>query len=316
MDDAADAQQDGNALREALLAALSLQLGWGVDEALEAAPLDRTAPRPEAAMPGVAASATAWPAPGRAALPGRDAGSGAGAGEEAGGGLFPGEAVPPPPVPRRPAPRPAEVLVPAALRAADLAAGADSLEALKAAMERFDASLRDTATNIVFSDGVAESGLMLIGEAPGADEDRLGKPFVGVSGRLLDRMVASIGLDRARNFYLTNILCWRPPGNRTPTDAEVSLFLPFARRHIALARPRHVVLLGGTAAKALLGAREGITRLRGRWHRLEIEGLGTVPALATLHPAYLLRQPSAKRESWQDLLMLRRALDGELPKGF
>lgn len=316
MDDAADAQQDGNALREALLAALSLQLSWGVDEALEAAPLDRTAPRPEAAMSGVAAGATAWPAPGRAALPGRDAGSGAGAGEEAGGGLFPGEAVPPPPVPRRPAPRPAEVLVPAALRAADLAAGADSLEALKAAMERFDASLRDTATNIVFSDGVAESGLMLIGEAPGADEDRLGKPFVGVSGRLLDRMVASIGLDRARNFYLTNILCWRPPGNRTPTDAEVSLFLPFARRHIALARPRHVVLLGGTAAKALLGAREGITRLRGRWHRLEIEGLGTVPALATLHPAYLLRQPSAKRESWQDLLMLRRALDGEVPKGF
>ena len=316
MDDAADTQQDGNALREALLAALSLQLGWGVDEALEAAPRDRTVPRPEAATPGVAASSTAWSAPGRVAGAVRDAGSSAGAREEASGGLFPGDAAPPSPAPRRPAPRPAEVLAPAALRAADLAAGADSLEALKAAMERFDASLRDTATNIVFSDGVAESGLMLIGEAPGADEDRLGKPFVGVSGRLLDRMVASIGLDRARNFYLTNILCWRPPGNRTPTDAEVSLFLPFARRHIALARPRHVVLLGGTAAKALLGAREGITRLRGRWHRLEIEGLGTVPALATLHPAYLLRQPSAKREAWQDLLMLRRALDGEVPKGF
>jgi len=314
MDDAADAQQAGNALREALLAALSLQFGWGVDEALEAAPLDRTVPRPEAAMPGFATRS--MPAPGRAAVPGGDAGSGGVPGEEAGGGLFPGEAVPPSPGPRRPAPRPAEVLAPAALRAADLAAGAESLEALKAAMERFDASLRDTATNIVFSDGVAESGLMLIGEAPGADEDRLGKPFVGVSGRLLDRMVASIGLERARNFYLTNILCWRPPGNRTPTDAEVSLFLPFARRHIALARPRHVVLLGGTAAKALLGAREGITRLRGRWHRLEIEGLGTVPALATLHPAYLLRQPSAKREAWQDLLTLRRALDGEVPKGF
>lgn len=316
MDDAADTQQDGNALREALLAALSLQLGWGVDEALEATALDRTVPRPEAAPPGVAASSTAWSAPGRVAGAVRDAGSSAGAREEASGGLFPGDAAPSSPAPRRPAPRPAEVLAPAALRAADLAAGADSLEALKAAMERFDASLRDTATNIVFSDGVAESGLMLIGEAPGADEDRLGKPFVGVSGRLLDRMVASIGLDRTRNFYLTNILCWRPPGNRTPTDAEVSLFLPFARRHIALARPRHVVLLGGTAAKALLGAREGITRLRGRWHRLEIEGLGTVPALATLHPAYLLRQPSAKREAWQDLLMLRRALDGEVPKGF
>ncbi|MHB0706504.1 uracil-DNA glycosylase [Roseomonas mucosa] len=316
MDDAADTQQDGNALREALLAALSLQLGWGVDETLEATALDRTVPRPEAAPPGVAAGSTAWSAPGRVAGAVRDAGNSAGAREEASGGLFPGDAAPPSPAPRRPAPRPAEVLAPAALRAADLAAGADSLEALKAAMERFDASLRDTATNIVFSDGVAESGLMLIGEAPGADEDRLGKPFVGVSGRLLDRMVASIGLDRTRNFYLTNILCWRPPGNRTPTDAEVSLFLPFARRHIALARPRHVVLLGGTAAKALLGAREGITRLRGRWHRLEIEGLGTVPALATLHPAYLLRQPSAKREAWQDLLMLRRALDGEVPKGF
>ena len=316
MDDAADTQQDGNALREALLAALSLQLGWGVDEALEAMALDRTVPRPEAATPGVAAGSTAWSAPGRVAGAVRDAGNSAGAREEAIGGLFPGDAAPSSPAPRRPAPRPAEVLAPAALRAADLAAGADSLEALKAAMERFDASLRDTATNLVFSDGVAESGLMLIGEAPGADEDRLGKPFVGVSGRLLDRMVASIGLDRTRNFYLTNILCWRPPGNRTPTDAEVSLFLPFARRHIALARPRHVVLLGGTAAKALLGAREGITRLRGRWHRLEIEGLGTVPALATLHPAYLLRQPSAKREAWQDLLTLRRALDGEVPKGF
>ena len=200
-------------------------------------------------------------------------------------------------------------MAPAALRAAELAATATNLPELRAAMERFDASLRDTATNIVFADGVAESGLMMIGEAPGADEDRLGKPFVGVSGRLLDRMVASIGLNRERDFYLTNILCWRPPGNRTPTDSEVSLFLPFVRRHVALARPRHVVLLGGTAAKALLGAKEGITRLRGRWHSLDIEGLGPVPALATLHPAYLLRQPSAKREAWQDLLLLRHSLD-------
>ena len=198
-----------------------------------------------------------------------------------------------------------------------LAEAATTLAELRAALERFEGCpLKKAAKNLVFADGNPAADLMFVGEAPGRDEDERGLPFVGVSGRLLDRMVASIGLDRTRNFYLTNILCWRPPGNRTPTDAEVSLFLPFARRHIALARPRHVVLLGGTAAKALLGAREGITRLRGRWHRLEIEGLGTVPALATLHPAYLLRQPSAKREAWQDLLTLRRALDGEVPKGF
>ena len=283
-----------------LRAALALQIEWGADEALAEAPLDRTRPRAQGAPAATRAAAvedaprpgTQTPAAGHGAAPRRPA------------------------VPQaRPAARapldPGAVLAPAALRAADLAAAAGSLEALQSAMERFEASLRDTATNIVFADGVAGSGLMMIGEAPGADEDRLGKPFVGVSGKLLDRMVASIGLRRERDFYLTNILCWRPPGNRTPTDAEVSLFLPFARRHIALARPRHVVLLGGTAAKALLGAREGITRLRGRWHSLEVEGLGTVPALPALHPAYLLRQPAAKREAWQDLILLRRRLDAE-----
>ncbi|MFC0407657.1 uracil-DNA glycosylase [Roseomonas elaeocarpi] len=294
------------ALRDALRDALALQLAWGVDEALDEDPRDRTAPAADVTPFRLPPTARSAPAP-AAATTGSEPDLAAGAGGSAGANLF-GEAA----APRRAAARisAAAVLTPAARRAADLAAEADSLEALKAAMERFEASLRDTATNIVFSDGVAESGLMMIGEAPGADEDRLGKPFVGVSGRLLDRMVASIGLDRASNFYLSNILCWRPPGNRTPTDAEVSLFLPFIRRHIALARPRHVVLLGGTAAKAMLGAKEGITRLRGRWHRMEIEGLGTVPALATLHPAYLLRQPSAKREAWQDLLLLRQVLDG------
>ncbi|UFN50334.1 uracil-DNA glycosylase [Roseomonas sp. OT10] len=275
---------------DALRAALALQIAWGADEALEDAPLDRARPRPAAAPLAAATPSVAVP-PEAAAPPARR------------------PPAAPPARPLRAALDPGAVLAPAALRAADLAAAADSLEALKAAMQRFEAALRDTATNIVFSDGVAESGLMMIGEAPGADEDRLGKPFVGVSGRLLDRMVASIGLSRERDFYLTNILCWRPPGNRTPTDAEVSLFLPFARRHIALARPRLVVLLGGTAAKALLGAKEGITRLRGRWHMLEVEGLGRVPALPALHPAYLLRQPAAKREAWQDLILLRRRLD-------
>ncbi|MFT8244082.1 uracil-DNA glycosylase [Roseomonas sp. BN140053] len=276
-----------NAEAASLRAALALQLHWGADEALEDLPLDRTAARP-AELRAMAPPRSVAAAPAQGAL------------------LAPAAV---PAAPRRAvAAAVPSALTPAALRAAELAAGADSLDALKAAMQAYEASLRDTATNIVFSDGVAESGLMMIGEAPGADEDRLGKPFVGVSGRLLDRMVNSIGLHRERDFYLTNILCWRPPGNRTPTDAEVSLFLPFARRHIALARPRHLVLLGGTAAKALLGAKEGITRLRGRWMRLEVEGQ-SIPTLATLHPAYLLRQPAAKRDAWQDLLLLRQTLD-------
>jgi DNA polymerase len=177
-------------------------------------------------------------------------------------------------------------------------------------MAALDTPLRDTAGKLVFSDGVAEAGLMLIGEAPGADEDRLGRPFVGVSGQLLDRMLASIGVRREENAYLTNILPWRPPGNRTPTDAEINLFTPFAVRHVALVRPRLVVFLGGTAAKAMLRTRDGITRIRGRWHRLEVPGLGTVPALPTLHPAYLLRSPAQKREAWADLRLLRRTLDG------
>ncbi|MBP0466998.1 uracil-DNA glycosylase, partial [Roseomonas sp. PWR1] len=202
---------------------------------------------------------------------------------------------------------------PAAGRAAAAAAAAGTLDELRAAIAAFDASpLRETATNLVFADGDPASGLMLIGEAPGAEEDRLGRPFVGQSGQLLDRMLASIGLSReAGGFTITNILPWRPPGNRTPTDAEIALFLPFVLRHIALVRPRRLVLLGGVSAKALLRAKDGITRLRGRWHQVAIEGLGEVPALATLHPAYLLRTPAAKRDAWADLLLLRRTIEAE-----
>lgn len=218
----------------------------------------------------------------------------------------------PPPVAPGP-PRATTTAAPAsASRAASLAAAAQTLDALRQAIADFDGSpLRETATNLVFADGVHAAGLMLVGEAPGAEEDRVGRPFVGPSGQLLDRMFASIGLTRERDFCIANVLPWRPPGNRTPTDAEMMFFLPFLLRHIALAKPRHLVLLGGAAAKALLGAKEGITRLRGRWHGVEIDGLGRIPALATLHPAYLLRKPIAKREAWSDLLMLRRALDGE-----
>ena len=132
-----------------------------------------------------------------------------------------------------------------------------------------------------------------------------------LDGCLMDRMLLSIGLRRERDFYVTNILPFRPPGNRTPTDPEIALFLPFVLRHVELAAPRVLVLLGGTSAKALLRSREGITRLRGRWHEVAPRGEGGVPwpALATLHPAYLLRNPSAKREAWHDLLLLRRRLD-------
>ncbi|WP_106409279.1 uracil-DNA glycosylase, partial [Teichococcus deserti] len=226
------------------------------------------------------------------------------------------------PAPRAPLKRPAAVLPltrpmtsPAAEGAAALAAGAGSLEALREAIASVESPLRDTATNMVFADGHPGSGLMFVGEAPGGDEDRLGRPFVGVSGQLLDRMLASIGLDRTSEapgtgFYITNILPWRPPGNRTPTDAEITQFLPLVLRHIELVQPRHVVMLGGTSAKALLRAKDGITRLRGRWHRLAAGG-AELPALPTLHPAYLLRNPAAKRDAWADLLLLRRSIDSE-----
>jgi DNA polymerase len=277
--------------RDALLAALRLQADWGADECLADAPLDRFAAPPEAVRRAADAAR-------------RDADTAADA--------LPGATARARP-PRADPPRPALPLPPDASRAAALAAAAETLEALRDAIAGFDGSaLRDTATNLVFSDGIPGAATMLIGEAPGAEEDRLGKPFVGASGQLLDQMLASVGLSRQRDVYVSNILPWRPPGNRTPTDAEIALFLPFVHRHIALARPARVLLLGGVAAKALLGAKEGITRLRGRWARLPPEA-GALPALPTLHPAYLLRMPAAKKDAWADLLLLRRALDEAPP---
>jgi len=214
------------------------------------------------------------------------------------------------PVPKPSAPTPLRKATPHGEAASALAAGADTLEALRAAMAAFTGSpLRETATNLVFSDGVAGAATMVIGEAPGAEEDRVGKPFVGASGQLLDRMFASIGLSRASNLYITNILPFRPPGNRTPTDAEIALFLPFVLRHIHLAGPRCLVLAGGVAAKGLLQSRDGVTRLRGRWHQVSILGDEVLIALPTLHPAYLLRNPLAKRDAWADLLMLHRHIN-------
>ncbi len=191
-----------------------------------------------------------------------------------------------------------------------LAAGANTLEELKAALGRFEGcDLKKTATNLVFADGNPASRVMLIGEAPGADEDRQGRPFVGVSGQLLDRMLGAIGLDRG-SAYITNILFWRPPGNRTPTPAEVAACLPFVERHIALVEPTHLLLLGALASKTLTASNDGILKLRGRW--FELQPLGSpapIPSLATLHPAYLLRQPAQKRLAWRDLLSFRVALD-------
>ena len=189
-----------------------------------------------------------------------------------------------------------------------LAEAASTLEELAAAMAEFDGcALKFTASNLVFGDGDPEADVMFIGEAPGADEDREGKPFVGVSGQLLDRMMAAIGLDRT-SVYITNILPWRPPGNRKPSPAEVLSCRPFVDRHIALVKPKVLVFVGGTSASTLLDTSKGITRLRGRWTSYTVNGV-EIPALPILHPDYLLRQPALKRETWRDLQALRRHLD-------
>ena len=213
---------------------------------------------------------------------------------------------------RRSAPPPTggdEATVPGLADARTLVAGVDSLAALEAALGRFEGcSLKHTASHLVFADGNPEAKLMLVGEAPGEEEDRQGKPFVGASGRLLDRMLAGIGLDRSR-VYIANILPWRPPGNRSPTQSEIALCLPFIEKHIALVAPQVLVLLGGTAAKSLLNRAEGITRLRGQWFDFCPAGTSqTLPVMATWHPAYLLRSPLNKREAWRDLLMIKQRL--------
>ncbi len=197
-----------------------------------------------------------------------------------------------------------------------VASAAPTLEALKQALADFEGcSLKATATNLVFSDGHPQAPIMVIGEAPGVDEDRQGLPFVGVSGRLLDRMLAAIGLDRhaedpAKAAYITNILPWRPPGNRQPNAGEIAVCLPFMHRHIALKRPKLLILAGGVSAKTLLDTSQGITRLRGRWVDLTVPGLDApVPAMPLYHPAYLLRQPAQKRQAWRDLLAVQERLE-------
>lgn len=193
-----------------------------------------------------------------------------------------------------------------------LAAAAQTLDELRAAIDNFKGlAIKRTATQMVFADGNPQARVMFVGEAPGADEDRLGKPFVGVSGQLLDKMLASIGLSREENAYISNVINWRPPGNRAPDDAEIALSLPFIRRHIELVNPAAVVFVGGVAAKALLETSQGITRLRGKWTDFTTPALvQPIPAICMFHPAYLLRSPQQKSLAWADLLSLKNKLRG------
>jgi DNA polymerase len=192
--------------------------------------------------------------------------------------------------------------------ALDIAARCNTLTELKAALESFDGSqLRKLATNTVFADGNPLSRVMFIGEAPGHDEDKAGLPFVGRAGKLLDKMIAPIGLDRS-SAYIINVMPWRPPDNRNPDPGEVAMCIPFLRRHIELAAPRILILLGAVAARHVLGLNEGIMKLRGRWLEYRI-GNEMIPVMPTLHPAYLLRQPGHKKLAWRDLQAVADKLD-------
>jgi uracil-DNA glycosylase family 4 len=191
--------------------------------------------------------------------------------------------------------------------AQDSAAAAQSLDELRERLLRFEGcALKATATQLVFGDGNPKAEIMFVGEAPGADEDRQGVPFVGRAGQLLDRMLASIGLDRSK-VYIANIVPWRPPGNRTPTPLEVAACLPFIRRQIELVNPKILVCLGAPSAQTLLGVKEGILRLRGRWFTYPCGGK-EIRAIAMLHPAYLLRQPAQKKLAWHDLRLLAKEI--------
>jgi uracil-DNA glycosylase family 4 len=270
--------------RDALHAILEFHVEAGVDIALDETPHNRFA---EATPPA--------PAPGRS--PARSQ-----------------PAAPPPPQ-HSPHPRPLPAIAAlgpdeAVALAREQASTAPSLEALEEILARFDGcALKFSARNLVFSDGNPQGRVMLVGEAPGGDEDRLGKPFVGRSGQLLDRMLAAIGLDRSQ-VYIANVVPWRPPGNRTPTPQEIAICMPFITRQIELASPEFLLCLGGPSAQNLLNTKEGILRTRGRWFTYRTADGREIRTLPTLHPAYLLRQPLQKRLGWRDFQALRRALDG------
>jgi len=268
------------ASREESLAALNWLVEAGADEAVGDAPVDRFSAR-AAAVPVVPQAAATAP-----------------------------KAVP------RPNPPLAQIkpttLVPLATdgfgSAVEIAAKCRTLAELRSAMESFEGSqLKRLATNTVFADGNPNSRIMFIGEAPGHEEDRAGLPFVGRAGKLLDKMMAAIGLDRTR-AYIINVMPWRPPDNRNPDPGEVAMCIPFLRRHIELAQPRIMIMLGAVSARHVLGLNEGIMKLRGRWLEYRI-GTEMIPVLPTLHPAYLLRQPAHKKLAWRDLQAVADKLD-------
>lgn len=288
--------------RDAALSTLAWLVECGADEAIENSPQDRLAPRRVAgarAAGRVVQPSADGPPEGQDSLSG---GPSASATQEAS---------------RRPAGQ--SVLWPAGagdVQSSDsavssarrTAAEAGTIDELKAALMRFDGCpLKTTATNLVLYDGTPEARVMIVGEAPGAEEDRQGLPFVGAAGQMLDRMLAHIGLDRG-SVYITNLLFWRPPGNRSPTASEVATCLPFLERQVELIDPDFLLLLGASSVKTLLARQEGILKLRGRWAHYQHAGMARpIPAMPTLHPAYLLRQPAQKRLAWRDFLAFRQA---------
>ena len=207
---------------------------------------------------------------------------------------------------RTPAPAPAPLIADTA-EARALAQSARTLDELAALLNAYEGcALKLRATQLCFADGNPEAKIMLIGEGPGADEDRIGRPFVGKAGQLLDKMLAAIGLDRTK-VYIANVVPWRPPGNREPTPQEIAACAPFLQRQIELVNPAIIITVGAVSTSALMGSKQGITKMRGQWRDLTLGPL-TVRAMPMLHPAYLLRQPAAKRQAWADLLSLKREM--------
>lgn len=261
---------------------IAFYLEAGVDCALMEEPLNRLSD------PDIIARPSEIPSSGEAARP---------------------KAAPPSPA-AIPLPRNEALLAPdaAIVSAREAARSAPSLEVLRDLLEKFEGcALKSTATRLVFADGNPQARIMFVGEAPGREEDLEGLPFVGRSGKLLDRMIAAIGLDRT-SAYIANVIPWRPPGNRTPTPQETQICLPFIQRQIELVNPDVLVTLGNPSTQTLLSTREGIMKTRGRWFDYDT-GTRVIRAMATFHPAYLLRSPSYKRMAWQDLRAIAKALE-------
>ncbi|HUO55769.1 MAG TPA: uracil-DNA glycosylase [Rhodoblastus sp.] len=277
--------------RETLAALLRWYAEMGVDWAVEENPVDRFALTREKAAPAVADFPENAPQPAKPAP-----------------NLALGPAPPPRLEPRTLTAAVALSQDSATASAREQAASARTLDELREKLGAFDGcALKNSATQLVFADGEPDAKIMIVGEGPGADEDRIGKPFVGRAGQLLDKMLAAIGLDRTK-VYIANVVPWRPPGNRTPTPQELAACLPFVRRQIELVSPDFLVLLGASAAQTLLNEKEGIMRLRGHWRDYSC-GNKTIRALPMLHPAYLLRAPLKKAQAWRDLRTLKHALN-------